>query len=49
VQIRRLSFGVPEQWLIDRHAELSGESNETYAARCLGKTRTVAVTRSLSD
>jgi ferredoxin-nitrate reductase len=43
VNIRRKSFGAPEQWLIERHAELSGESNEPYAARSIGGTVMEAV------
>lgn len=38
VRLRRVSFGVPEQWLLDRRAELAGESLEPYAARSLGGT-----------
>ncbi|MDB6036100.1 MAG: Assimilatory ferredoxin--nitrate reductase 1, partial [Verrucomicrobiales bacterium] len=36
--LARRSFGAPEQWLLDRHAELSGESIEPYAARSIGGT-----------
>ena len=42
-QVRRLSFGEPEAWLMDRLIELSGESNEPYAARTYGETRNEAV------
>lgn len=38
VNIRRVSFGAPEAWLLDRRAELAGESNEPYAARSVGGT-----------
>ena len=37
-RIRRKDFGSPEQWLLDRRAELTGESNEPFAARTLGGT-----------
>jgi len=38
VAIRRKSLGEPEQWLLDRWAELAGESREPYAARSIGGT-----------
>lgn len=37
-QIRRKDFGAPEQWLLDRRAELAGESNEPFAARTIRAT-----------
>ena len=33
VAVRRLSFGEPEPWLIERLAELNGENIEPFAAR----------------
>jgi ferredoxin-nitrate reductase len=39
VNIRRKSFGAPEQWLLDRYAELAGDSIEPYAARNIGGRR----------
>ena len=33
VAIRRKSFSAPEQWLIDRCADLGGDSTQPYAAR----------------
>jgi ferredoxin-nitrate reductase len=38
VAIRRLSFGAPEPWLLERCAELAGASLEPYAARSIGGT-----------
>jgi ferredoxin-nitrate reductase len=38
VAIRRLSFGTPEPWLLERCAELAGASVEPYAARSIGGT-----------
>lgn len=38
VTIRRVSFGQPEPWLLERLKELNGESNEPYAARSIGGT-----------
>ena len=35
VAIRRLSFGAPEPWLLERYAELSGAQLEPYATRKL--------------
>ena len=43
-QIRRKDFGSPEQWLLDRRAELTGESNEPFTARTLGRTVTLPAT-----
>jgi predicted molibdopterin-dependent oxidoreductase YjgC len=33
VAVRRLSFGAPEPWLLERLAELNGENIEPFAAR----------------
>jgi anaerobic selenocysteine-containing dehydrogenase len=33
VAVRRLSFGEPEPWLLERLAELNGETTEPFAAR----------------
>jgi hypothetical protein len=33
VAVRRLSFGEPEPWLLNRLAELNGENIEPFAAR----------------
>lgn len=33
VSVRRLSFGEPEPWLLERLAELNGENTEPFAAR----------------
>jgi predicted molibdopterin-dependent oxidoreductase YjgC len=38
VAIRRLSFGAPEPWLLERRADLEGASVEPYAARSIGGT-----------
>ena len=35
VQLRRLSFGAPEPWLVNHQAELSGHNLQPYAARDL--------------
>jgi ferredoxin-nitrate reductase len=43
VQIRRKGFGAAEQWLMDRLADLNGETREPYAARGIGGTRTIPV------
>jgi ferredoxin-nitrate reductase len=40
VQIQRKGFGAAEQWLIDRLADLKGETREPYASRGIGGTRT---------
>jgi predicted molibdopterin-dependent oxidoreductase YjgC len=37
--IARKSFGAPEQWLLDRHAELSGTKLQPYAAYSIGGTK----------
>lgn len=36
VAVRRLSFGEPEPWLLERLAELDGEVTEPFAARTFG-------------
>ena len=36
VALRRLSFGAPEPWLLERLAELDGEMTEPFAARTFG-------------
>jgi hypothetical protein len=38
VAVRRLSFGQPEPWLIERLAELNGDITEPFAARTFGDT-----------
>lgn len=38
VAVRRLSFGQPESWLLDRLAELNGDNIEPFAARTFGRT-----------
>jgi hypothetical protein len=38
VALRRLSFGQPEPWLLERLKELNGESVEPFAAREFGGT-----------
>ncbi|MBV9826010.1 MAG: molybdopterin oxidoreductase family protein [Alphaproteobacteria bacterium] len=38
VAVRRLSFGEPEPWLLNRLAELDGRSVEPFAARTFGGT-----------
>ncbi|MBV8854034.1 MAG: molybdopterin oxidoreductase family protein [Sinobacteraceae bacterium] len=48
VNVRRVSFGVPQQWLLDQHAELSGESTEPYASRTIGGTRNLTPMRATS-
>lgn len=42
VNVRRVSFGAPEQWLLDRLAELDGREVEPFAARTIGGTRNLA-------
>jgi predicted molibdopterin-dependent oxidoreductase YjgC len=36
VSVRRLSFGEPESWLLERLSELNGEATEPFAARTYG-------------
>ena len=38
VAVRRLSFGEPEPWLLERLAELDGKNTEPFAARSFGIT-----------
>ncbi len=38
VNIRRITLGTPEPWLLKRYEELSGQSIEPYAARSIGGT-----------
>jgi anaerobic selenocysteine-containing dehydrogenase len=38
VSVRRLSFGEPEPWLLERLSELNGEATEPFAARTYGDT-----------
>jgi predicted molibdopterin-dependent oxidoreductase YjgC len=38
VALRRLSFGKPEPWLLERLAELNGEMIEPFASRRFGRT-----------
>lgn len=38
VAVRRLSFGQPESWLLERLAELNGEITQPFAARTFGNT-----------
>jgi ferredoxin-nitrate reductase len=43
VAIRRLSFGEPERWLLERLAELNGERNEPFASRSIGGSKNLNV------
>ncbi len=38
VNIHKQSFGEPEQWLLDRQADLAESGHEPYAARSIGGT-----------
>lgn len=38
VDIRKITFGTPEHWLLERYAELAGHSLEPYAVRPIGGT-----------
>ena len=40
VQLRRLSFGAPEPWLVNHQAELNGHNLQPYAARSLSPVAT---------
>ena len=44
VAVRRLSFGEPEPWLLERLAELNGDNIEPFAARIFGTTTNAPVT-----
>jgi predicted molibdopterin-dependent oxidoreductase YjgC len=43
VAIRRLSFGEPEKWMLDRLAELNGQLIEPFAARSIGGSKNIVV------
>lgn len=43
VAIRRLSFGAPEPWLIERLSELNGERTEPFASRSMGGSKNINV------
>ena len=47
VAIRRLSFGEPERWMLNRLAELNGQEIEPFAARSIGGVKKIVIEQTI--